>query len=141
MNTDADQSGSAPNEAKSRLTVVAAVVQENGRFLICQRPPHKRHGNLWEFPGGKLEPGESFFDAIRRELFEELALTALSIGAPRQTILEPEFEINFIDTFVQGHPIPHEHISVAWATIEELLKLPLAPSDFQFVQELAKTKS
>jgi 8-oxo-dGTP pyrophosphatase MutT (NUDIX family) len=48
--------------------VVAAVIERDGRLLVCQRPAHKRHGGLWEFPGGKCDPGESDAEAARREL-------------------------------------------------------------------------
>ena len=48
------------------LRVIAAVIGRADTLLLCQRPPHKRHGGLWEFPGGKLEPGESDADAARR---------------------------------------------------------------------------
>ena len=48
--------------------VVASVIEVDGKLLVCQRPAHKRHGGLWEFPGGKIEPGESDFEAVEREL-------------------------------------------------------------------------
>ena len=50
---------------------MAAVIERDGKLLVCRRPGHKRHGGLWEFPGGKLEPGETIVDAARRELDEE----------------------------------------------------------------------
>ena len=55
--------------------VVAALIWEQGRFLICQRPPHKARGLLWEFVGGKVEPGETRAQALVRECREELAVT------------------------------------------------------------------
>src|SRR5688500_16930335 len=61
--------------------VLAAVIGRNGRWLICERPLTKRHGGLWEFPGGKLEVGESLADAARREVAEELGVTAIHIGS------------------------------------------------------------
>ena len=56
------------------IRVIAAVIARGDRLLVCQRPPHKRHGGLWEFPGGKCEPGESDLEAARRELHEELGV-------------------------------------------------------------------
>lgn len=50
------------------------------RVLLCQRPSHKRHGGLWEVPGGKLQPDEALADAIRRELAEELHLNVLAVA-------------------------------------------------------------
>ena len=59
--------------------VLAAVIERSGKFLMCRRPEHKNHGGLFEFPGGKLEAGESLADAARRELLEELALEVLDV--------------------------------------------------------------
>ena len=56
------------------LLVTAAIIEQDGRFLVTRRPDHARHGGLWEFPGGKLEGGESPAQALRRELLEELDL-------------------------------------------------------------------
>jgi len=53
-------------------SVVAAVIERDGKYLLCQRPQGKRYGGLWEFPGGKLLAGESLLEAARRELREEL---------------------------------------------------------------------
>ena len=55
--------------------VVAALIWQDGRFLICQRPRHKARGSLWEFVGGKVEPGESKEEALIRECREELGIT------------------------------------------------------------------
>lgn len=60
--------------------VVAALLFDQGRLLICQRSPRGRFPNKWEFPGGKVEPGEALRDALLRELVEELSITA-EIGA------------------------------------------------------------
>src|SRR5258708_6415849 len=59
-------------EFANRIHVVAAIIERDGRFLLCRRNPLKRHGGLWEFPGGKLESGENHCDAAKRELYEEL---------------------------------------------------------------------
>ena len=66
------------------VRVIAAVVWRGDRLLVCQRPAHKRHGGLWEFPGGKVEAGESDAAAARRELREELGVevTAVGLAAP-----------------------------------------------------------
>ncbi len=52
------------------IRVIAAVIRRGPELLVCRRPAHKRHGGLWEFPGGKCEPGESDADTARRELLE-----------------------------------------------------------------------
>jgi len=120
------------------IRVLAAVVQRNGCYLICQRPAHKRHGGLWEFPGGKLEPNESLLDAANRELTEELGVTAVEVGNPLFSIADPNspFAIEFVPTTIVGEPICLEHLELLWATLLELPEFPLAPSDRKFVEFL-----
>ncbi|HSG49130.1 MAG TPA: NUDIX domain-containing protein, partial [Longimicrobiales bacterium] len=60
------------------IPVIAAVIHRDGRYLVGRRPDDKRHGGLWEFPGGKLDPGESWLEAARRELSEELEMDAMT---------------------------------------------------------------
>lgn len=62
------------------IDVVAAVICREGRFLVCKRNSAKRHGGLWEFAGGKVLPGETFEEALGRELAEELALELSGVG-------------------------------------------------------------
>ncbi|HEY0969346.1 MAG TPA: NUDIX domain-containing protein [Gemmatimonadales bacterium] len=120
------------------VRVVAAVVARGDRLLVCQRPPHKRHGGLWEFPGGKCEPGESDVDAVRRELREELGVEAESVGVEDFAIVDPgsPFLIAFVPATMVGEPTCHEHTAFAWGTPAELARLPLAPSDRRYVEEL-----
>ena len=118
------------------IRVVAAVVTRDDRFLVCQRPSHKRHGGLWEFPGGKCEDGESDADAIRRELREELGVEAAIVGDEELAIEDDgsPFLIAFVPVAITGAPACHEHAALAWGTLEELATLPLAPSDRRFVE-------
>lgn len=122
----------------SSIPVLAAVIQRNNRYLICKRPPHKRHGNLWEFPGGKLEPYETLLAAANRELTEELGVSALAVGEPLFSIADPgsPFLIEFVPTVIEGEPTCLEHSELRWATLNELPSLPLAPSDRKFVDFL-----
>ena len=124
---------------QATVQVIAAVIQRDSRYLVCRRPPHKRHGDLWEFPGGKLEGQESFLDAAARELLEELELTVTSVGEVEMTIADPgsPFVINFALVQVAGEPVPHEHTAVSWLDLDGLLTLQLAPSDRQFVEYMA----
>ena len=117
------------------IRVVAAVVEHENRYLVCQRPLHKHHGGLWEFPGGKVHSGESDADAVVRELSEELAVQTTRIGDVLFTAEDPgaEFEINFVSATIEGTPILREHIALAWLSPAELRDLPLAPSDQAFV--------
>lgn len=124
--------------ADCEVTVIAAVIERAGRYLICQRPVHKRHGGLWEFPGGKLEPGESLLEAATRELREELAVQVVGIGPVRfcRNDGDSAYSINFVDVTVDGEPVPLEHSAIQWRSAEELLQLPLAPTDTQFAESL-----
>lgn len=116
--------------------VVAAVVRRGEQLLVCQRPAHKRHGGLWEFPGGKCEPGESDFEATARELDEELGVAVHSVGAPLFIAHDDSspFEIVFVPVEIDGEPDMREHEALAWGTATQLLMLPLAPSDRRFVE-------
>jgi mutator protein MutT len=118
------------------IRVIAAVVARGAELLVCQRPLHKRHGGLWEFPGGKCEPGESDTDAARRELREELGVEVVSVGAPELVVRDPgsTFAIVFVPVEIAGEPTCHEHIALVWERPADLLDRPLAPSDRVFVE-------
>lgn len=122
----------------SRTDVVAAVIVRDGRYLIGRRPEHKRHGGLWEFPGGKVQDGEDHAGAVRRELAEELGLDTRSVG--RLLWSESDegspFVIHFLETEVAGAPQALEHSEVGWFTPQEMRSLPLAPGDARFVSRL-----
>ncbi|MCH2469795.1 MAG: (deoxy)nucleoside triphosphate pyrophosphohydrolase [Gemmatimonadetes bacterium] len=120
------------------ISVVAAVIQRDGRYLVGRRPPDKRHGGLWEFPGGKVDAGESMLDAIRRELIEELAVSTSHIGRTLFSSRDGDtpFVIHFVEVEIEGEPVPREHTEVAWVTPSELGALSLAPADAAFVGEL-----
>jgi mutator protein MutT len=120
------------------VRVLAAVVERDGRYLICQRPPHKRHGGLWEFPGGKLEPGESDAEAARRELHEELGVTVEAVGSEQFAVHDDgsPFWIAFVPVHIAGEPACLEHSALAWASVTELPQYALAPSDRRFAEWL-----
>jgi len=123
------------------IRVLAAVIRRADRVLLCKRPAHKRHGGLWEFPGGKLEPGESLLDAARRELSEELGLEATAVRETLFVCRDPGsvFVIEFVEVNAEGEPRAIEHEIVRWVTGEEMLDLSLAPADAAFVaQRFAK---
>jgi mutator protein MutT len=118
------------------IRVIAAVIARGDRLLVCRRPPHKRHGGLWEFPGGKCEPGETDADAARRELGEELGVQVLDVGPEVFAINDPgsPFHIAFMPVTIAGAPMCHEHTALVWGDLAELARLPLAPSDRRFVE-------
>lgn len=119
------------------IAVVAAVACRDGRYLVCQRAEGDRHGGLWEFPGGKLEPGEDLTAAARRELAEELALRVVtSDEAPLFEARDPgsPYVVAFLAVTVAGDAVCHEHQAHAWLTVDALGELALAPSDRRFVE-------
>lgn len=124
---------------RARIRVVAAVVRREERYLLGRRPPAKRHGGLWEFPGGKLDPGESVSDAAARELHEELELRVVSVGAHLASFQDGDspFVIEFHEVSVEGDPAAHEHDEVGWFRTEELETMSLAPADRAFAARLA----
>ena len=131
------------NDDNRVVDVVAAVIVQEDRVLLCQRPKEKRHGGLWEFPGGKLSPGESLFDAARRELLEELGVQVQSV---RDTMLSvrdrgSRFEIHFVPTEIEGMPVTHEHDGLEWVSLDRLLDYPLAPSDLALAKQLQSYKA
>ncbi|HNM48818.1 MAG TPA: (deoxy)nucleoside triphosphate pyrophosphohydrolase [Candidatus Obscuribacter sp.] len=119
-----------------KIRVLAAVVQRDGRYLICQRPEEKRHGLYWEFPGGKVEAGEDHGAAAVRELKEELNLNVLNVGTILYSANDPgsSFIVDFVNVEVDGIPVLHEHCQLRWLKVEELKELKLAPSDLSFLE-------
>jgi 8-oxo-dGTP diphosphatase len=123
-----------PSQEGTTVRVLAAVIRDADRYLVCLRPAHKRHGGCWEFPGGKLEPGETLLQAARRELREELGVEVLSAGEPvfrRQDPNSP-FLIEFVEVQISGVPRALEHDEIRWLNARELRSLNLAPSDQAF---------
>jgi 8-oxo-dGTP diphosphatase len=120
------------------IRVLAAVIQRDDRFLVCRRPLHKRHGGLWEFPGGKVEPPESDASAARRELREELGVEVTAVGKELFAAHDDNspYLIAFTEVDIQGTPSCHEHLDLRWCALSELGSLPLAPSDLQFVHRV-----
>ena len=118
--------------------VVAAVISRHAGLLVCRRPLHKRHGGLWEFPGGKCEPGETDVSTLRRELREELAVDVKQVGHEEFSVHDDgsDYLIVFRPVTIEGEPQCHEHVELTWRPAIELLQLPLAPSDRKFVQSL-----
>ena len=118
------------------VRVVAAVIRDGDRYLLCQRPLTKRHGGLWEFPGGKMQPGESVFEAVRRELLEELGVETTRVGTQLASYRDPgsPYVIEFYPVEISGAARRHEHEQVEWMTATEIRAAPLAPSDRAFAE-------
>ena len=113
--------------------VVAALIWDQGKFMICQRPAHKARGLLWEFVGGKTEPGETLEEALVRECREELDITVAVGDIFTQVVHEyPDILIRltlFNCTVAQGTPRLLEHNDLKWISPEEIPNFDFCPAD------------
>lgn len=120
--------------------VVAALIWEKDRFMICQRPAHKARGLLWEFVGGKVEPGETKEQALIRECREELAVT-VSVGEVFMEVTHtyPDLTVHltlFHASLAEGTPQKLEHNDIRWITTEEIPQYPFCPADEEILAAL-----
>jgi 8-oxo-dGTP diphosphatase len=123
--------------------VVAALIWDGPRFMICQRPAHKARGLLWEFVGGKTEPGESLEDALIRECQEELDIT-VSVGKIFTQVIHeyPDIHIRlslFHCTIAEGIPKLLEHHDLQWILPEEIPNFDFCPADKDILALIRKT--
>lgn len=122
--------------------VAAALVDPDGRVLIAQRPAHKAMGGLWEFPGGKIEPGETPEAALVRELDEELAIsTATSCLAPVTFASWSYDDFHLLMPLFAcrkwaGTPRPVEAQALAWERPNKLRDYPMPPADGPLIAAL-----
>lgn len=120
--------------------VVAALIWQGERFMICQRPAHKARGMLWEFVGGKVEPGESKEQALVRECREELAVeVAVGDIFLEVTHTYPDITVHltlFHASIVQGVPQKLEHNDIRYITVDEIPQYEFCPADEVILQKL-----
>jgi len=123
--------------------VVAALVWDQDKFMICQRPAHKARGLLWEFVGGKTEPGESMEDALVRECREELDITVTVGDIFTQVIHEyPDILIRltlFHCTIAEGIPTLLEHKDLKWIHPSQIPDFDFCPADKDILALIRKT--
>lgn len=123
--------------------VVAALIWDGDRFLACQRPACKARGLLWEFVGGKVEPGESKEEALIRECHEELNIT-VSVGDVFMEVIHeyPDLTVRltlFHALIKEGEPRMLEHADLRWITVDEIDTLAFCPADDEILKKLKDT--
>lgn len=120
--------------------VVAALIWQGERFMICQRPAHKAREMMWEFVGGKVEPGESKGQALVRECREELAVeVAVGDIFLEVTHTYPDITVHltlFHASIVQGVPQKLEHNDIRYITVDEIPQYEFCPADEVILQKL-----
>ena len=119
--------------------VTCALIESGGKVLAAKRAKNADRGGLWEFPGGKVVPGETEAECLRREIGEELG-TVVEVALRLQPVLhrEPEAEIRLIPyfcTIVRGEPAPLEHERILWAEGRELVRLNWCPADIPVLRQ------
>ena len=122
--------------------VVAALIWDKDKFMICQRPAHKARGLLWEFVGGKVESGETKEQALVRECREELAVT-ISVGEVFMDVTHeyPDLTVHltlFNATIAEGKPQKLEHNDIKWITPSEIPNYEFCPADVEILESLSE---
>ena len=126
--------------ARKTIRVAAAVIRRGGQYLLAKRPAHKAQGGFWEFPGGKLEPGETAQAALTRELVEELDARNVTVGA-LVGAAEHDYGNSVVQIEAYWVTCDHaslrnlEHEEIEWFAPTAFGQIALAPAD-QFLQPL-----
>lgn len=120
--------------------VVAALIWDKDKFMICQRPENKARALLWEFVGGKVEPGETKQQALIRECQEELAVT-LSVGDVFMDVVHeyPDITVHltlFSASITEGIPQKIEHNDIQWITPDEIPLYEFCPADEEILEKI-----
>ena len=120
--------------------VVAALIWNQDKFMICQRPAHKARGLLWEFVGGKVESGETKEQALIRECMEELAVT-LNVGDIFMDVIHEYSDLTvhlslFNASIQAGIPQKLEHNDIRWITVDEIDQYAFCPADEEILRRL-----
>ena len=126
------------------VEVVAALIWDNNRFLICQRPTHKARALLWEFVGGKVEPGETKEQALIRECREELAITIDVQDIFMDVVHEyPDITVHltlYNAAIAEGIPQLLEHKAIAWIKPSEIPLYDFCPADIEILKAITSKR-
>ena len=124
------------------LIVVAAIVEDHGRYFVTRRQKGAHLEGLWEFPGGKIEGGESLEDGLRRELKEELG-TVVEVGEEIFTVThdyaDRSVELHFLSCTFLNAPVALLGQEMRWVARDELTSLKFLPADDELIQILTAT--
>ena len=120
--------------------VVAALIWQDNKFMICQRPAHKARGLLWEFVGGKVEQGETKEQALIRECREEFAVT-LSIGDVFMDVVHEYLDLTvhltlFNAVIIEDVPQKLEHNDIKWISPSEISNYEFCPADVEILKKI-----
>lgn len=122
------------------IEVTAAVIQQNGKILICQRPANKNCGLLWEFPGGKIEAGETGAQCIVRECQEELGITLKVKSELTDVVYKyPNRTVHlhfFVCDIIEGVPDKKEHNEIVWIEPAEIPNYEFCPADAKMLAKI-----
>ena len=128
------------------LQVVAALISDDqGRYLLCQRQSHQKHPHYWEFPGGKVESGESFVEALTREMDEETGIIIEQcrlFTQQRWDYSDGQVELYFflVDSY-QGEVSGKEGQRVGWYALEQIRRLPILEANHDIITALEQQLS
>lgn len=125
---------------RTPLAVCAAVIEHQGKYLLTERPANKQQGGYWEFPGGKIDPGESPHQALKRELREELDIS-IEIGPLLETV---HYHYAWGSVLIIAYLCQHcsgeiKHLEVAdhaWVAPEQFDRYPILPADQPILAKL-----
>ena len=130
---------------KHIIDVVGAIIKDGDRYLVGQRPANKAQGGMWEFMGGKIEPGETPEEALARECREELALEIENehiIDSVVHEYPEKTIRLTLISCSPKSGSIPKalEHQQIRLVTLDEMDTLTFAPADRELIEKLSRNK-
>ena len=127
-----------------KIEVVAALIFDGEKFLICRRPPTKARGLLWEFVGGKVEDGETKEEALVRECREELDID-ISVGDEFCAVTHeyPDLTVHltvFRAAIARGEPRLIEHVDMKWITPAEAENYDFCPADTEILRKIKEAR-